>query len=232
MRILIAILAWLAKVIIWILLHFLGAFIRYPVPMLVVVGVLAVVVLVCKRVIGRHSLGWRRVRSIRFRLWLHLKPGTGFASLAELWLHWGRLAALFSGGRSRPGLSYWARLRLPTTEFAVRLGRAQYFRRLYAAMELQVLILAPPRTDKTGQLADRVISHPGPALTTSTRSDMDRLTSGLREARGLGPSYRFNPEGVGGETSDVAWDLLGTCTDELMAHRMADWLAGGHSWLR
>ena len=226
MRALLAVLAWLAKVIVWILLHLIGAFIRFPVPMLIATAVLVVVVLVYKRVLGRRSLGWRRARSIRFRLWLHLKPGSGFASLPELWLRWGRFAALLSGGRARPGLSYRARLTRPTTEFAVRLGRAQYWRCAFAALELQTLILAPPRTDKTGQLADRVMSHPGPALTTSTRRDMDRLTSALREACGLGPSYRFNPEGVGGESSDMVFDLLAVCTDELMAYRMADWLAG------
>ena len=46
--------------------------------------------------------GWRRARSIRFRLWLWLRPGAGFASLPELWLRWGRLAALSSGRRARP----------------------------------------------------------------------------------------------------------------------------------
>jgi type IV secretion system protein VirD4 len=226
MRALRAILVWLARVIAWILLHLLGAFVRFPVPMLIVTAVLAVAVLIDKRVLTRRALGWRRVRSIRFRLWLHLRPGPGFASLPELWLRWGRLAALFSGGRARPGLSFWARLGRPATDFAVRLGRAQYFRRLYAALELQVLILAPPRTDKTGQLADRVISHPGPALTTSTRHDVDRLTSALREARGMGRSWRFNPEGVGQVPGDVVWDLLAVCTSELMAYRMADWVAG------
>src|SRR5207244_13508483 len=67
------------------------------------------------------STGWRRVRSIRFRLWLWLRPGRGFASLPELWLRWGRLAAVSYGARSRPGLSLRARLILPTTEYAARL---------------------------------------------------------------------------------------------------------------
>ena len=94
----------------------------------------------------------------------------------------------------------------------------------YAAFELHRLILAPPRTDKTGMLADWIIRHPGPALTTSTRADLHQLTSPSR--RGRGPVYVFNPEGVGDVPSTFAWDLLGVCTDELMAHKMADWLAG------
>jgi hypothetical protein len=219
--------------------HVIGALLRFLVDVVrlvitlvvreqmaafVILVILAGLVLFWRVALSKDGHGWRRVRSIRFRLWLHLRPGRGFASLPELWLRWGRLAALSYGARSRPALGLGARLTAATTEFAVRLGRAQYFRRLYAAFELHVLILAPPRTDKTGMLADRVIRHPGPVLTTSTRADLHQLTSPSR--RGRGPGYVFNPEGVGDVPSTFAWDLLGVCTDELMAHKMADWLAG------
>jgi len=185
---------------------------------------IVVLVLFFKLALTRAGTGWRRVRSIRFRLWLWLRPGRGFASLPELWLRWGRMAAVSYGARSRPGLSLLTRLTRPTTAYAVRLGRAQYGRRLYAAFELHMLILAPPRTDKSGLLADRIIRHPGPVLTTSTRADLYALTSRSRTA--LGPVYVFNPEGTGGVPSTFAWDLLGVCRDELTAYRMADWLAG------
>jgi type IV secretion system protein VirD4 len=191
-----------------------------------VLVILAVLVLFWRVALTRHGQGWRRVRSIRFRLWLWLRPGRGFASLPELWLRWGRMAALSYGARSRPGLSLPARLTRRTTEYAALLGRAQYGRRLYAAFELHRLLLAPPRTDKTGLLADWIIRHPGPALTTSTRADLDDLTSRIRRQQGRGPVFVFNPEGVGDVPSTFAWDLLGVCTDELMAHKMADWLAG------
>ena len=193
----------------------------------VIFVMVVVLVLFFKLALTRSATGWRRIRSIRFRLWLWLRPGRGFASLPELWLRWGRMAAVSYGARSRPGLSLPARLTLPATEFAVRIGRAQYFRRLYAAFELHFLILAPPRTDKTGLLADRIIRHPGPCLTTSTRADLHQLTSNVRRFRGRGPVYVFNPEGVGDVRSTFAWDLLGVCTEELMAFKMADWLAGG-----
>jgi type IV secretion system protein VirD4 len=193
---------------------------------LVIFVAAAVLFLFFRLALTRAGTGWRRVRSIRFRLWLRLRPGRGFASLPELWLRWGRLAALGYGARSRPGLSLPARLTTATTEYAVRLGRAQYGRRLYAAFELHMLILAPPRTDKTAMLADRIIRHPGPVLTTSTRVDLHQLTSRIRIQQGRGPDHVFNPEGVGGVPSTFAWDLLGVCTDELMAYKMADWLAG------
>ena len=220
--------------IIGALLRFLFAVIRLVVTLavreqmaaFVILVILAALVLFWRVALSKHGHGWRRVRSIRFRLWLRLRPGRGFASLPELWLRWGRLAALSYGARSRPGLGLTARLTTRTTEFAVRLGRAQYGRRLYAAFELHLLILAPPRTDKTGLLADRIIRHPGPVLTTSTRADLHQLTSNVRRFHGLGPVYVFNPEGVGDVPSTFAWDLLGACTDELMAYKMADWLAG------
>ncbi|HEY1320202.1 MAG TPA: type IV secretion system DNA-binding domain-containing protein, partial [Streptosporangiaceae bacterium] len=198
--------------------------VREQMAAFVIFVILVALVLFWKITLTRHGQGWRRVRSIRFRLWLRLRPGRGFASLPELWWRWGRLAALSYGARSRPGLGLTGRLTTATTEFAVRLGRAQYGRRLYAPFEMHLLVLAPPRTDKTGLLADRIIRHPGPVLTTSTRADLYQLTSPSR--RGRGPVYVFNPEGVGDVPSTFAWDLLGVCTDELMAYKMADWLAG------
>src|SRR6266704_2948588 len=127
--------------------HVVGAVLRFLLAVIrfVVLLFIAVLVLFWKVGLTRHGQGWRRVRSIRFRLWLWLRPGRGFASLPELWLRWGRMAALSYGARSRPGLSLLARLSTATTEFAALLGRAQYGRRLYAAFELHMLILAPPR---------------------------------------------------------------------------------------
>ena len=44
-----------------------------------------------------------RAWAMRWRIWLRLRPGRGFATTAELWLRWGRLAALGHGDRARPG---------------------------------------------------------------------------------------------------------------------------------
>ena len=89
----------------------------------------------------------------------------------------------------------WLRLFSCTTDYAVRLGRAQYGRRAYARMEDQVLVLAPQRTGKSGLLADRILSHPGAVLATSTRPDLFNITAGARSRRG--PIDVFNPQGVG-----------------------------------
>jgi type IV secretory pathway TraG/TraD family ATPase VirD4 len=106
----------------------------------------------------------------------------------------------------------------------VRLGRAQYFRRVFARGEDQTLILAPQRTGKSGIIADRLLDHPGPVIVTSTRADLYQLTAGARSHRG--PLYVFNPQHVGGLPSTFGWDILAPCRDLVMARRMAGWLTG------
>jgi hypothetical protein len=180
-------------------------------------------VLFHKAILGRRAQIRRRVRALRWRSRLRLRPGPGYASLPELVFRWGRLAAMSHGRRARPGLGFRARLFSPATGYAVRLGRAQYARRVYARMEDQVLVLAPPRTGKSGLIADRVLDHPGPVLTTSTRSDLFQITSGDR-AR-YGPIDVFNPQDVGDVPSTFGWNILEACRDLVMARRIAGWLA-------
>ena len=45
-----------------------------------------------------------RVRYLRLRLRMRLHPGRGHATIAELWLRWGRLAAFRRSRRSRPSV--------------------------------------------------------------------------------------------------------------------------------
>ena len=163
-----------------------------------------------------------QVRSMRWRIRLHLHPGPGFATIAELWCRWSRHAAIGHGRRARPGLRLRRRLTARTTDYAVRLGRGQWFRRAYARLEDQVLVCAAPRTGKSGLVADRILDHPGPVLATSTRADLYESTAGARALRG--PVHVFNPQGTGGVPSTLQWDLLGPCRDLVMARRMASWL--------
>ncbi len=177
-----------------------------------------------KAVLGRRAQVRRRVRALRWRTKLRLRPGPGYASLFELVFRWGRLAALHHGGRARPGLGYFARVFRRVTTYSVRLGRAQYGRRCLARMEDQQLIIAPQRTGKSGIIADRLLDHPGPAIVTSTRTDLYELTADARSR--LGPLYVFNPQDVGGLPSNFAFDLLTPCRDLVMAKRMAGWFTG------
>ena len=177
-----------------------------------------------------------RIRSIRWRIRLRMHPGPGFASFAELLFRWSRWAAVHHGRRARPGLKLRHRLVIvPVACYAVRLGRGQWFRRCWARMEDQVLVMAAQRTGKSGIVADRILDHPGPVLATSTRADLFDSTAGVRALRG--PVHVFNPQGVGGVPSSMAWDLLGPCKDLVMARRMASWLkvpdiGGDLSWFQ
>ncbi len=219
----------------WVLVLFLALLlvvlfykaIHHRTGVLVVVLFLALVLVVLfyRAVLGRRAQVRRRARALRWRTRLRLRPGAGYASLAELVFRWGRLAALSHGRRARPSLRLWQRLLLvPVTAYAVRLGRAQYFRRAYARMEDQVLVIAPQRTGKSGLIADRILNHPGAVLATSTRPDLYSLTAAARVRRG--PIDVFNPQGVGGLPSTFAWDILEPCQDLVMARRIAGWLTG------
>ncbi|HLH58844.1 MAG TPA: type IV secretory system conjugative DNA transfer family protein [Streptosporangiaceae bacterium] len=165
-----------------------------------------------------------RVRRMRWRIMFRLRPGPGFATCAELAIRWSRLAALHHGRRVRPSMRLHHRLTAATTEYAVRLGRAQYFRPVFARAEDQTIILSLPRSGKSGMLADRVIDHPGAALVTESRPDIYAATAGYR-AR-LGPVEIFNPENVSGIPSTFRWGMTIGCQDPSEAIRRAADLVG------
>jgi type IV secretion system protein VirD4 len=164
-----------------------------------------------------------RVRRVRWRIRFRMQPGPGFATIAEMWARWSRHAAIGHGRRARPGMRFRHRMVSRTTDYAVRLGRGPWFRRCYARLEDQVLVMASPRTGKSGMIADRILDHPGPVLATSTRADLYQLTAGARALYGR-PLWVFNPRGTGGVPSTLKFDLLGPCGDLVMARRMASWL--------
>ena len=113
--------------------------------------------------LGPHSrLPRFRVRYLRLRLHLRLHPGRGHASVFELWLRWGRLAALRRSARSRRSLSLWRRLSRPDGH-SLMIGRAQYRHCLRVPVEEHLLLMAPPRTRKTALLAKIILHYPGPA---------------------------------------------------------------------
>jgi type IV secretion system protein VirD4 len=190
----------------------------------VLLAVLAIVVAFCRATIGQRAQVRNRGRAIRWRIRLHLRPGAGYASGAELAVRWSRTLAVFHGGRGRPGMTFRARLTSPATDYAVRLGRAQWGRPAWARLEDQVLILTAPRVGKTGMLADRILTHPGPVVCTSTRADLFDLTAADRARRG--PIAVFNPLGVGAVPSTFAWNLVDGCQDPAVAYRRAEALAG------
>ena len=160
-----------------------------------------------------------RVRYLRLRLALRLHPGRGHATVLELWLRWGRLAAFRRSGRSRRSVPAWQRALCPDS-YSVRLGRAQLGHRLRIGLDEHVLVMAPPRTGKSGLLAAVILRYPGPVVSTTTKHDVFALTSGVRSA--VGPVHVFNPQNIGGVGSTFAWNPVDGCEDEATAIRRAD----------
>ena len=142
--------------------------------------------------IPHRQLPGNRVRHNRIRIRLRLHPGRGHATVVELWLRWGRFAAFRRSGKVRPSLPFWARVMIGAAAYSIMLGRAHYRHGMRVPLEEHVLVMAPPRTGKTGWLARIIIHYPGPVLSTTTKPDVYGLTSGIR-ARSGRPVEVFNP---------------------------------------
>ncbi len=120
------------------------------------------------------------------------------------------------GARPRP----WARPRdIPEPEpggFSVgRLDR----RTIRTAEESHVALIAPTRAGKTTRyVIPWLLEHEGPAIVTSTKTD---ILDATREARTAGEVWVFDPFG----TESCSWDALEGCADWSSALRQAHWLA-------
>jgi type IV secretion system protein VirD4 len=159
-----------------------------------------------------------RVRRMRIRLRLGLRPGQGHATAFGLWFRWGRWAAFRRSRRARPSLGIWRRYWCPFTH-AVLLGWAYGWHRLWVPSEEHVLVMAPPRKFKTALLGKAIMHWPGAAVATSTKPDLFGLTSGLRARRG--PVHVFNPQRRGGVPSTFRWNPLQGCEEPAVAIRRA-----------
>jgi type IV secretory pathway TraG/TraD family ATPase VirD4 len=161
-----------------------------------------------------------RVRHLRVRLHLRLHPGRGHATIAELWLRWGRLAAFRRSARTRRSLSLTERVTAPASAYSVLIGRAHLRHALRLPLEEHAVVTSPPRGGKTGWLASVIAHYPGPVLSTTTKHDVFELTSGLRSR--LGPVHVFNPQGVGDVPGTFRWNPVAGCQDPATAIRRAD----------
>ncbi len=167
-----------------------------------------------------------RVRYLHLRLLLRLHPGRGHATTFELWLRWGRLAAFRRSRRCRRSLRAGQRLSRPN-EHSLVIGQAHYGHRLRVPVDEHVLIMAPPRTGKTGLLARIILHYPGPVVSTTTKHDVFELTSGIRSRRG--PVHVFNPQRIGNVPSTFRWNPVDGCHDPGTAIRRADGFANAVS---
>jgi hypothetical protein len=205
------------------LLHLAWWGLSYPLGDLVAIAVVAA--LFWRFNLGARAAERNRARAMRWRARCRLRPGPGFASLAELGTQWSRIAAAHRGGRIRPGLTWAQRMvATPVTGYALRLGRAQWGKRVFGAMEANWLLIAPPRKHKSGMLADWILDWPGAAIATSTRADLFALTAGTRWRHG--PVFVFNPYQVGEVPSSFGWDVVSGCEDRAEAFIRADAIIG------
>ena len=189
------------------------------------VALVLVAVLFWRFNLGARAMERNRARAMRWRARCRLRPGPGFASLAELGTQWSRTAAAHRGGRVRPGLTWRQRMvATAATAYALRLGRAQFGKRVFGSMEANWLMIAPPRKHKSGMLADLLLDWPGAAIATSTRADLFSLTAGARWRHG--PVFVFNPYEVGGVPSSFGWDVVSGCENPAEAFIRADSIIG------
>ena len=119
----------------------------------------------------------------------------------------------------RPQLTMRERRKNPD-HHSVMLGRAQLGFPVRLPCEEHAVIIAPPRTYKSALLSKIILRYQGPVLSTTTRADLYRNTE--RARRKLGTVHTFNPQGIGGLPSTLAWDPIEGCEVISTAIRRAD----------
>ena len=207
-----------AAVLVWLVLH-LGV-----VPALVwLVASLLMLVAVKWAFVPSALLPRHRVRRHRLRLRLGLHPGRGHATVFELWLRWGRWAAVRGAKRTRYSLGFWARVLAGGWACSIMLGRGHYRHGLRIGLEEHVIVISPPRQGKSGWLARVILHYPGPVLLTTTKHDVYEYTAAARARRG--PVATFNPLGIGGVPLTFAWNPCAGCRAPAVAIRRADGFA-------
>jgi type IV secretion system protein VirD4 len=93
--------------------------------------------------------------------------------------------------------------------------------------ETSVLVIGPTRSGKTsGLVVPNLLEWNGPAIVTSTKSELVDLTAAQRRCRGS--VFVYDPTGEIGEHADtVSWSPLAGCEALDVAWRVAAWLCAG-----
>lgn len=122
------------------------------------------------------------------------------------------------------------------TDASVPLGRDAKGRPFLLTCDESLLVIGPPGSGKDRRVAAPILSAwPGPALATSTKTDLVIATIDARAARG--PVAVFDPAGFAMTTSStigmsatgtLAWNPVAGCQDrDVAARRAAALVAGG-----
>lgn len=105
-------------------------------------------------------------------------------------------------------------------ELAVAIGRIGK-KVLYKSYEDFTIIFMGPRSNKTSAVAvPRILSAPGPVVSTSNKPDLWILTSALREL--VGPIYAFDPGQIAYAPQTWWWNMIGHVKTLKDANAIAD----------
>ena len=160
-----------------------------------------------------------RVRRMRLRLALRVHPGRGFVTTWGIRRRFSTQAiARQHGPRIRPSMTR-EQMRKDPDSCSFDLGQAHLRQKIRLPYSEHLVVLAPPRRGKSGSIGDVMLDYPGAVLSTTTRDDLFRNTSGIR-AR-YGPIEVFNPQAIGHTPSTIRVNPVRGCADEAVAIRRA-----------
>jgi len=138
------------------------------------------------------------------------------------------LTALLTPGQDVVRSAQWAgrgdlrRLRARRRRAGVFIIGARGRRTLTAQPETSVLAIGPTRSGKTaGLIVPNLLEWDGPAIATSTKSELVDITAGHRQS--IGPVYVYDPTGEIGSRS-VTWSPITGCENLDRAWMVASWL--------
>lgn len=147
----------------------------------------------------------------------------GFASPVELRNNLSDRALRKRAAVLRPSLAEVGRRAFNPHDLGLHLGTDLLYKRgLYITCEDTLLMIAPPRSGKTGQMGNAVIDAAGCCIVTSTRSDLYDHTAQLRREHNR-PVVVFNAD-VAGVPNTMRWNLVDGCQDPEVAIRRAGFL--------
>lgn len=163
------------------------------------------------------------------------RTGHGFATAYEQRKQLGLGNARKEVRRLRPSLRHpqpegsrlpawcYRRWHIAAKEAGTYIGRAA--RKLFSTFSDTTLVIAPPQTGKTAQLAGTIIEAPGCVLTTSTKIDSYRAIYPLRSR--IGKVWIINPEDLGNVASNFAWSFVDGCEKAEVAIQTMGYLLSG-----
>jgi type IV secretion system protein VirD4 len=142
----------------------------------------------------------------------------------------GWLGRFVPAGRRVVRTAHWARS-ADLRSLRGRPGRAGVFllgrhgrRSLVTQRETSVLVIGPTRSGKTAALViPNLVDWEGPAIATSTKSELVDITAGHRQS--TGPVHVYDPTGaIGDRYRTVTWSPIAGCDDLDRAWMVASWL--------